>query len=176
MAVLLLFMGSIGLGFLLILLIAVTAPRPPPVDLKRESGGSVLVELSSDQLGDLAAKLLDKMGLEIERMQGGGQETLEIFAVNPAPVTGGKVLIHCIPAPTDTGKVDGRMVGKFIRSVRSAYVSKGLLFTSGTFSADARLEAEDAPVELFDRVQIQKMLDRYFEGGDPASIFADAPT
>ncbi len=161
MAVIFLFLGAIGLGFVLILLIAITAPRPPPVDLKKESGGSELVELDAEQLASLIASILDKMGLEIDRMQGGKNEIIEIYAVNPTPVTGGKVLVHCLTAPTLTGKVNGQMIGTFIRAVRSAYVSKGLLFTTGTFTPDAHLEAQDAPIEIFDRDQIQKMLDQY---------------
>ena len=161
MAVLFLFFGAIGLGFLLIVLIAITAPKPQPVDLKKESGGSELVDLDAEQLGNLIASILDKMGLEIERIQGGKNEILEILAVNPTPVTGGKVLVHCITAPTLTGKVNGQMIGTFIRAVRSAYVSKGLLFTTGTFTPDAHLEAQDAPIEIFDRDQLQKMIEQY---------------
>jgi restriction system protein len=160
-AVVFLFLGAIGFGFVLILLIAITAPRPAPVDLKKESGGSELVELDAEQLGNLVASILDKMGLEIERMQGGKNEILEIFAINPTPVTGGKVLVHCIAAPPMTGKVNGQMIGTFIRAVRSAYVSKGLLFTTGTFTPDAHLEAQDAPIEIFDRDAVRKMLDQY---------------
>ena len=161
MAVVFLFLGAIGLGFVLIVLIAITAPRPPPVDLKKESGGSELVELDAEQLGNLVASILDKMGLEIERMQGGKNEILEIFAVNPTPVTGGKVLVHCLAAPAMTGKVNGQMIGTFIRAMRSAYVSKGLLFTTGTFTPDAHLEAQDAPIEIFDRDAVQRMIDQY---------------
>jgi hypothetical protein len=157
-AVIFLFLGAIGLGFVLILLIAITAPKPQPIDLKKESGGSELVDLDADQLGSLVAAILDKMGLEIERIQGGKNEILEIFAINPAPVVGGKVLIHCITAPSLTGKVNGQMIGTFIRAVRSAYVSKGLLFTTGTFTPDAHLEAQDAPIEIFDRNALQKMI------------------
>lgn len=174
MAVIFLFLGAIGAGFLLILLIAITAPRPAPVNLKEESGGSVLVDLDAEQIGNLVAALVDKMGLELDRMQGGKNEVVEIHAVNPAPVTGGKVLIHCLAAPQETGKIDGRMVGKFIRAVRSAYVSKGLLFTTGTFTPDARLEAEDAPVELFDRDQLQRMIDSYLDDENPLSAMEEA--
>jgi len=160
-AVLFLFLGAIALGFLLIVLIGITAPKPQPVDLKKESGGSDLVDLDAEQLGTLVAAILDKMGLEIDRMQGGKNEILEIFAINPAPVVGGKVLVHCLTAPQMTGKVNGQMIGTFIRAMRSAYVSKGLLFTTGTFTPDAHLEAQDAPIEIFDRDQIQKMMEQY---------------
>ncbi len=162
MAVLVLFGGAIFAGFGLILLIAISSPRPQPVDLKRESNNSPLIDLDSEQLGKIVAELLDKMGLEIDRLQGGKNEVIEIYAVNPEPVTGGKILVHCITAPTETGKLDAPAVGKFIRATRSAYVTKGLLFTTGTFTPDGRLEAEDAPVELFDRDRIQTMVDDYF--------------
>ena len=82
MAVLLLFFGAIGAGLLLIFLIAVTAPRPPPVDLKRESNDSPLITLDSEQLGKVVAELLDKMGLEIDRLQGGKNEVIEIHVLD----------------------------------------------------------------------------------------------
>lgn len=166
MEVIFLFGGGIFLGFLLILLIAISSPARPPMDLRRATNNDPLVELDSEQLGRLVAVLLDKMGLEIERSQGGKNEIMEIYAVNPTPVTGGAFLIHCIPAPAETGKLDGPSVGTFIRAVRSAYVSKGLLFTTGEFAADARLEAEGAPIELFDRQRIHQMVEKHFEGDE----------
>src|SRR5262249_21871902 len=110
MEVILLFLGSIGLGFGLIFLIAVTSPKPQPIDLRKESNNSPLVELDAEQLGKLVGAFLDKMGLEIERIQGGKNELLEIRALNPTPVTGGTFLIHCITAPATTGKLDGQAV------------------------------------------------------------------
>ena len=179
MEVIFLFLGSIGLGFILILLIAATAPRPAPVDLRAESGNSPLVELDAEQLGKVVSAILEKMGLEIERWQGGPNEILEIRAINPTPVTGGSLLVHCIAAPKETGKIDGPMVGRFIRAMRSAYVGKGLLFTTGTSTPDGRLAAEDAPVELFDRDQIKKMIDQYLGERDLATalpmLLAKAP-
>ena len=170
MEVIFLFGGGIGLGFILILLIAISSPARPPLDLRRATNNDPLIELDSEQLGRLVAALLDKMGLEIERSQGGKNEILEIYAVNPTPVTGGSFLIHCIPAPTETGKLDGPSVCTFIRAVRSAYVSKGLLFTTGEFGPDARLEAEGAPVELFDRKRIHQMVEKHFEGQEKQSL------
>jgi hypothetical protein len=168
--VLVLFFGAILLGFGLIFAIAVSSPPRAPLDFRKEAQQDPLSGLDAEQLGRLVTALLDKMGLEIERSQGGKNEVVEIFATNPAPVTGGSILIHCITAPEDTGRLDGPSVGKFIRAVRSAYVSKGLLFTTGEFAPDARLEAEGAPVELFDRKRIHQMVAQHFEGQDPRSI------
>jgi hypothetical protein len=178
MSVLLLFFGGIGLGFLLIFLIAVTSPKPAPVDLRAESNNSPLVELDAEELGKLVTAILEKMGLEIERITGGANEIIEIRALNPTPITGGTFFVHCLPAPAETGKIDGPMVGRFIRAMRSAYVSKGLLFTTGTYTPDGRLAAEDAPVELFDRDQILKLVDQYFgdEGDSLPKLVAKLPS
>src|SRR5262245_53624823 len=167
MSVIVLFLGAIFLGFGLIFLIAVTAPKPQAIDLRKESNNSPLVELDAEELGKLVIALLDKMGLEIERTQGGKNEVFEIRALNPTPVTGGTFLVHCMPAPETTGKLDGPAVGAFIRATRSAYVSKGLLFTAGTFTPDGRLAAEDAPVELFDRYAIMKLVEKHFGIEEP---------
>ena len=158
MGILLLLGGAVGFGFFLIFLIGATAPKPQPLDLKASSGGSPLVELDAEQLGKVVAVLLDKMGLELDSAKGGNGGIVEIMAVNPAPITGGKILVHCIPAPPQSGRIDGPAVLKFIRSVRSAYVSKGLLFTTGEITPDGRLDAEDAPIELFDRDQLGKLV------------------
>ena len=128
------------------------------MDLRRASGGSPLVELDAEQLGKVVSALLAKMGLELERASGGQGGILEILARNPTPITGGAILVHCIPAPPETGNVDGPMVGRFLRAVRSAYVTKDLLFTTGEFTADARREAEDAPIELFDRAALSSLI------------------
>lgn len=173
MAVVVLFLGAIAGGLLLILLIAVSAPRPQQVDLRAESNNSPLVELNSEELGKVVAALLDRMGLELDRWQGGPNEVLEIRAINPQPIIGGTILVHCITAPPETGKLDAPMVGRFLRAVRSAYVSKGLLFTTGTFAPDGRLAAEDAPIELFDRDQITKLLEKYFPNSDPRTRLPD---
>jgi hypothetical protein len=177
MSVLVLFGGAILFGFGLIFLIAISSPRPQRVDLRRESNNSPLVELDSEQLGRLVAAILDKMGLELDRWQGGPNEIVEIRAVNPQPIVGGAILVHCITAPEETGKIDGPMVGTFLRAVRSAYVTKGLLFTTGTFTADGRLAAEDAPIELFDRDQIAKLVKQYFgEDVDPKTVGTSPPS
>jgi hypothetical protein len=167
MDVIFLFLGAIGFGFLLIVLIAITSPRPQRIDYRKEASLSALAHLSSEDLGKVVAAILDKMGLEMDRWTGGPNEVLEIRAINPEPIVGGALLIHCITPKEDTGEVDGPMVGRFLRAVRSAYVSKGLLFTTGLFTPDARLAAEDAPIELFDRDQIGKLLQRYFGTTDP---------
>lgn len=162
MSVLFLFGGAIFFGFLLILLIAVGSPPAPTLTPADKTSGEPLLDLDAEQLSQVVAAILDKMGLEIERMQGGANEVIEIFANNPTPVTGGKFLIHIVPVPEDTGRIDGVRTGAFIRAMRSAYVSKGLLFTAATFSPDAYLEAEDTPAELFDRYKITKLLDDYY--------------
>jgi hypothetical protein len=172
-AVIFLLLGSVGLGFGLIFLIGLTAPQKPPIDLKASAQGSPLVELDAEQLGKIVTLILHKMGLELDRYSGGpGSDVLEIVAKNPTPITGGTVLVHCIPAPRDTGKVDGLMVGKFLRAVRTAYVSKGLLFTTGNFTPDARLEAEDAPIELFDREQLNTLIEQHLGGLTPELLQA----
>jgi hypothetical protein len=177
MSVIALFLIAIVLGFGLIFLIAVTAPKPQPIDLRAESNNAPIVELDAEQLGKLVGAILDRMGIEIDRTQGGKNEVFEMRGVNPTPVTGGTFFVHCIPAPPLTGKLDGPAVGAFIRAMRSAYVSKGLLFTSGTFTPDGRLSAEDAPVELFDRYAIMKLVEQYFGQDEPLpQLVANLPS
>jgi restriction system protein len=169
--VILLMFGAVMVGFLLIMLIGATAPRATPPDLHTLSGdASPLLDLDAEALGKVVSVLLDKMGLELDRASGGRGGELEIHAINPTPLTGGKILVHCVPAPEDTGKVNGLRVQQFIRAVRSSYVSKGLLFTTGEITPDGRLEAEDAPVELFDRHQLQKMIDEHLGELSPEDL------
>ncbi len=160
MAVVGLLFGAFGFGILLIVLISATSPKIAS-ESRQEAPDSSISSLDAEHFGRLVAALLEKMGLEIERIQGGQNEIIEMAAVNPTPITGGRVLVHCVARP-EAKTLNGRDVGQFIRATRSAYVEKGLLFTTGVFSSDARLEAEDTPIEIFDHHQIQNMVDQHF--------------
>lgn len=156
--------GALALGLVIVIFIGVSAPKAAPMSVAPEGGASPLADLSSEELAKVVATLLDRMGIEFERSQGAAHEVIEIYAVNPAPVTGGKILVHCLAPPKDRNVVDGRMVANFVRAVRSAYVSKGLLFTTGVCTPDAWLEAEDAPVEIFDRERLGRLVEEQLEG------------
>jgi restriction system protein len=152
---------AIAIGFVMIALIGATSPKPDPIDFTDGADNANLFELDADQLGRIVGLLLSKMGLELDRASGGTSGEVEIHALNPTPLTGGKVLVHCLPAPSHDGTVNGLRVAEFIRATRSAYVSKGLFFTTGDITPDGRLEAEDTPVELFDRNQLAAMIDEH---------------
>lgn len=162
MSVLILLFGAVGLGFVLIFLIAAFSPRPDGAgSAAGNSAATALDALNGEQMGVLVAELLGKMGLEVDRVQGGGDEVVEIRAKNPAPVVGGELLVHCVPGQKLPSGLNGPRVGAFVRAVRSAYVTKGLLFTSAELTPDGRREAEDAPVEIFDRTAFQRLLDQH---------------
>ena len=160
MSVLLVFGVAITLGILLIALIAIGSPKRPLMVPDRKEPASLYEELNSVDLAHLVMQAMGRMGIEVDRWQGGPGEVVEIYANNPTPVTGGSVLIHCVAPPADTGMVDGRQIGRFIRATRSAYVNKGLFFTGGRFSPDAHLEADGAPVELFDGKGLEHLLSK----------------
>ncbi|MEE2901627.1 MAG: restriction endonuclease [Myxococcota bacterium] len=152
---------AIIIGFVLIALIGATSPPVEHPDFTSGADHANLFDLSADQLGRIVGLLISKMGLELDRASGGSGGEVEIYAINPTPLTGGKILIHCLPAPSEDGKVNGLRVAQFIRATRSAYVSKGLLFTTGDITPDGRLEAEDSPVELFDRMQLASLIEEH---------------
>lgn len=149
------------MGFLLIALISATAPQAPPIDFTQGAENANLFDLNADQLGKIVGIILSKTGYEIDRASGGTGGEVEIFALNPTPLTGGSVLVHCLPAPPDTGCVNGIRIAQFVRATRTAYVSKGLFFTTGDITSDGRHEAEDMPIEIFDRAQLAQLIDEH---------------
>jgi hypothetical protein len=154
---------AIALGFLVIF-----AMKRVPAPVSREqrtagfSDGQVPLPstLSIDRFEWLCGRLLQELGLEIERSTTAGRRQLEVMAVNPAPIVGGRYLVHGeLLQPGEV--VEAVQVLACIDAVKGEGASKGVLITNGFFSDEAGTAATNGPVELINGVRFRELLQRF---------------
>jgi restriction system protein len=90
--------------------------------------------------------LFGEMGFDAEPGQPRA-EAIEFFAVNPAPIRGGRLLVQGV---LDGAEVDGDAVRALLDTARAEAVGRAVLVTLGRFSDDAREAARENPVDLVD--------------------------
>lgn len=121
----------------------------------------LLKKVSPDGFERICARLLRESGFEKVTVTGGpkdeGIDGLGILQVNP--FVSFKVLFQC---KRYKGSVSRAQVGDF-RNAMLGRADKGLIITTGTFTADARREADRdgaPPVELVDGEKLVEMFER----------------
>jgi restriction system protein len=154
---------AVVVGFLVILAMKKT---PPPISQDQlaagygDGRGPLLDTLTLERLERLCGGLLQELGLEIERTTRAGGRDVEILAVNPAPIVGGRYLIHA--ALLQAGEVvEAIQVLVLSDAVKGEGASKGVLLTNGFFSDEAAKAAAGGPVELINGARFQELLRRY---------------
>ncbi|MFZ5468768.1 MAG: restriction endonuclease [Myxococcota bacterium] len=144
-------LGALLLGFLLILLISATAPKPEEL----AAGGSMpeaphswIGRLDAEEMGKLLSMLFAELKFEVEdsRIL---DNVVDLFAVNPTPITGGRVYIRGVTHPP-LGMVGEEEVRVALDTARAEMAGKALVATGGIFSAEAKAAAAGAPLELLD--------------------------
>jgi hypothetical protein len=154
---------AILLGFLVIFLMK-KAPVPPSQE-QRQAGFSdgdapLPFSLSLERFEWLCGRLLQALGLDIERSTTTGQRQLEVMAVNPAPVVGGHYVIH--GELLQSGEIiEAVQVLALIDAVKGEGASKGVLLTNGFFSDEAGKVAAGGPIELINGVRFHALLERF---------------
>jgi len=150
---------------------ATVASVPPDVVEEAELLG-VLQGLSSDGFERVCQRLLRASGFEKVTVTGrshdGGIDGIGILLVNP--FVSFKVLFQC---KRYKGSVSRAQVGDF-RNAMLGRADKGIILTTGTFSADARKEAERdgaPPVELVDGEKLVTMFEEQCLGVKPKTVF-----
>ena len=154
---------AVVLGFLLIL--AMKRAPPPLSQDQRQSGSSNGIEPSSDMLTIerfewLCSRLLQELGLEIERATSTGRRQVELMAANPAPIIGGQYVVHGELLPAGE-VVEAVQVLILIDAVKGEGASKGVLITNGFFSDEATKVATGGPIELINGVRFRELLQRF---------------
>jgi restriction system protein len=154
---------AVVLGFLLIL--AMKRVPPPVSQDQRQSGSSNGIEPSSDMLTIdrfewLCSRLLQELGLEIERATSAGRRQVELMAVNAAPIIGGQYVVHGELLPAGE-VVEAVQVLALIDAVKGEGASKGVLITNGFFSDEASKAASGGPIELINGVRFRDLLERF---------------
>jgi hypothetical protein len=155
--------GALVIGFLLIVLISITAPRPEdvvvPGEPGRETSHAWIARLDARDLGKLLSELFAELKFEVEDARFSGS-VVDLFAVNPTPITGGRVYIRGISHPP-LGVVGEDEVRTALETARAEMAGKALVATGGVFSAEAKAAAEGAPLELLDGETLMGLLKKH---------------
>jgi hypothetical protein len=107
----------------------------------------------------LCGRLLQELGLEVERSTTTGGRQLEVMAVNAAPIVGGHYVIH--GELLQAGEVvEAVQVLALVDAVKGEGASKGVLITNGFFSDEAGRAAMDGPIELLNGIRFHELLQR----------------
>jgi len=154
------------LGFAVILLISLTAPRAEQIavgDAKNvvsdNSAHAWIARLDARDLGKLLGLLFSELKFEVEDSRV-SDSVVDLFAVNPTPITGGRVYIRGVSHPP-LGVVGEDEVRVALDTARAEMAGKALVATGGTFSPEARAAAEGAPLELLDGVALMGLIKKH---------------
>lgn len=146
--------GAIGVGFILIFLLAVA-------DKKRKSASPPAEPaLTSLQFKKACLAVVDNMKLEVEETTESGDDQLEFIAVNPTPIVGGRFLVRCVYLSPHEA-IQSPEVLEFSNEIVQERLSKGLLMTTGTFADDIAGLSELAPIEFIDGKSLKALMEKY---------------
>lgn len=144
--------GAIGVGFALILLLALAdrqaKKKRPPV----EEGG-----LTQREFEKACVEIVERMKLTIGEIIRTEDDNLDIRAKNPAPVVGGEFFIRCVYLEAG-GVVQAAEVLEVSNVIVQDRLSKGLFFTNASFAADIPSLSELAPLEFIDGSRLRAMM------------------
>ncbi|MBA3235826.1 MAG: restriction endonuclease [Chloroflexi bacterium] len=106
----------------------------------------------------LIGELLRAMGFTTTVTKASGDGGIDVEALNPDPVFGGRVIVQC---KRYGGTVGSPPVRDLYGAMTDARAMKGLLVTTSDFSPDARRFAEGKPIELINGTQLRALLRQY---------------
>ncbi len=153
--------GALGLGGLLILLIARYSPHPSEnvAALARVLAGGKGIPY--DQFRELVIDLLEALKLEIVLEHGEATE-VDIIARSNEALTGGRFLVHGIWSPPGD-LVDQTYIRRLAEQVRAdARFSKGILMTPYEIVTDGMGNIE-APLELIDGKKLRALVEKHLD-------------
>jgi hypothetical protein len=154
---------AIMLGFVVIF--AMKRVPAPVSQEQREAGfgdGQVPLPLTLtlEHFEWVCGRLLQELGLEVERSTTASSRHLEVMAVHSAPIIGGQYIIH--GELLQTGEVvEAVQVLALIDAVKGEGASKGVLITNGFFSDEAGTAAVGGPIELINGVRFRELLQHF---------------
>jgi len=156
--------GSLVIGFVLIALISITAPRPEDDPANQPASGDLaphawIAQLDAEELGKLLELLFAELKFEMQDTRVSGR-VVDLFPVNPTPITGGRIYIRGVCHPP-LGLVDEEEVRTALETSRAEMAGKALVATGGSFSVEARAAAEGAPVELLDGASLLALVKKH---------------
>jgi hypothetical protein len=162
---------AIILGFVVILAMKKV---PAPVSQEQQAAGladgqgPLPLSYTLEHFEWVCGRLLQELGLEIERSTTAGGRQLEVMAVHPAPIVGGQYVIYGVLVHAGE-VVEAVQVLALLDAVKGEGASKGVLITNGFFSDEASTAAVGGPIELINGVRFRELLQRF------ALLPADTP-
>jgi hypothetical protein len=154
---------AIVLGFVVIFAMK-RVPAPVSQDQQEAGFGDgpspLPLSLTLERFEWACSRMLQELGLEVERSATTGTRQLEMMAVHPAPIVGGHYVIHGELLPAGE-VVDAVQVLAMIDAVKGEGASKGVLITNGFFSDEASTAAVGGPIELVNGVRFRELLQRF---------------
>ncbi|QPJ66069.1 MAG: restriction endonuclease [Candidatus Nitrohelix vancouverensis] len=152
---------AFAIGIVLIVFLKNTSPPPPPDKVHFDNPDDKPVYLiDPDEFKSKCIEFLEKFNLEYRHSVWASDSELEIAMQDETPVIGGVYLGLCIINPYNN-TVDSIKVKGFIDTVKGEGASRGILITTGYFSADAMNVVDEEPVELVDVLQFLTYLKRF---------------
>lgn len=115
--------------------------------------------LSGVEFERVCKRLLENMGFAVELTKTTGDGGIDLIAYNSQPLLSGKYIIQC---KRYTGSVGEPIIRDLYGVVTAERANKGILMTSGLFTKQARLFAEEKPIELIDGVKLRELLKDYY--------------
>jgi restriction system protein len=154
---------AVILGFLVIFAMK-RVPAPVSQEQRKAGFGDgqtpLPYSLTLERFEWLCGRLLQELGLDVERSTTAGSRQLEVMAVNAAPIVGGHYVVH--GELLQAGEVvEAVQVLALIDAVKGEGASKGVLITNGFFSDEASKAAMGGPIELINGVRFRELLQHF---------------
>lgn len=131
---------------------------PIDADGSAQPGVGSVCDLSPEEFERIVGSLLELRGYQISYTKRSGDGGIDVIAVNPEPVFGGRLVVQC------KRYEPGRRVG--VEAVRELYgvmqderANKGLLVTTSAFTTAALRFADGKPLELVDGDTLARLMD-----------------
>lgn len=118
----------------------------------------VLNELTGIEFENLCFSLLQNMGFAVETTAISGDGGIDLIATSNQPLFKGKYIIQC---KRYSGSVGVSIIRDLFGVVTAERANKGILITTGRFTASAVSFAEDKNIELINGDQLNTLLCEY---------------
>lgn len=152
-AMLLIVFGSLGIGFFLIFLLALS-------DKKRKASGPGERLFTAPEFEKACLLVVEGMKLEIDEINRTGQDRFDMIARNPTPITGGQFLVHCLYVEPKQ-VITAAQIIELSNMVLQERLSKGIFITTGRFTEEIPGIGELAPMEFIDGQAFKKLIAKY---------------
>jgi hypothetical protein len=128
------------------------------VDLDSDGIVSATVgDLDPIEFEAVVGGLLEKMGFHVQGSPRSGDGGVDLLAIDPTPITGGRLVVQC----KHTDVVGSPVIRDLYGAMQHHGASKGILVTSGRITVDAREWATGKPLELIDGDSLVVLIERY---------------